>query len=1067
MVQHFREKVKVTGDVSTNFTPLLKSLSVVAEVDAHNYEYFLFEFRQNDDDVVFSVDGQTDLGRPDGVVLTNTFILRGTSVSQLMDVKTVLTGKQSASETRAEFTAKSMDGDYDLAVTGVADSTGSMRATLKGSAPILNLNGENAVVDVKIEGNSGKITVDSRGRRKFDLSWTAGPFGVEGALKSDIYLLQEVTYSFTFEDDETGKRTYVAYVNREGIEYTATVGFAPLARGKLLAEATVTLPANLDPRRSRADDTWTFKTKYQYRVLPSSRTAEGLIEIGDQKVHAFWSSAIGGLAGETKVTLNLPLFNFRATTDNAYDLRGFHARTRTTYGDKTLLKLALALDRLHAQVDLDCTGLGGERLFKAAVAGKVEPAEEKADLLVQWGNVVLFRVDADYNLRDFMNEGRIGLVGFTAWTRVPRFEANFDYDTSRYDRTAKLAFNSQNFTLKLNTVFQMSSDTLDSETLVESSWNAINGWKVSAGYNIRAIPEAKVTLERGDVKKVVAVKINLDHVIPTIDIRTPFAGYETLRFTGRYESLGRERTVKLFCERNGERLVSLATVFALTDERLEVSAAATTPFDGWRDLKLVVQASFSSFDQFYSGTLKFAKESRVLFLLDGRLSLSEKKEVRMEVKTPFPGFESIVLAGMSGSTSVGRSLGMAYEYGGREKRELAVEYSLGDDEAAFELRTPLSDFRKVGVRTRGGRVRRDTADVEFDFENGENYFSMGAKYDVSQGPRFGSVTLKFMQDKTIDIPDSDIQISLVPKTTIVDLEYKNLLDFNSGAVLEGEVYFGGNKVLSGRSVVTMEEPFSWTGDFDATLPNGKQFEVDVKLNKCDPQIVVKRNGEQLVSIVGKNNFEVKENQVLPSYLPDIPGRQMIPVGDFTLTWTGFGEDGKIELVFDVDGDEKDIHVLTQSQAGDVYLYLRTKMKVVDRTKSEVNYNAQFGRYYFESHTKQDMEDQNNYSRETTYKTNIGWFGWREKIVIEKQAADKERMVFRYDYKSTTDGVDYEQTYKFKQLAPGKFKASFEGNVPWRDDKLKVAIEAKSEEGKFYAKVTTNVPNYETNVMKVA
>ena len=73
-------------------------------------------------------------------------------------------------------------------------------------------------------------------------------------------------------------------------------------------------------------------------------------------------------------------------------------------------------------------------------------------------------------------------------------------------------------------------------------------------------------------------------------------------------------------------------------------------------------------------------------------------EFSLSANTPFPGYETLSLAGKFGTTSLGRQLGVSFEQN-KIRRDLSVSYEQNDNVAMYHLKTPLKQYESIKLRT--------------------------------------------------------------------------------------------------------------------------------------------------------------------------------------------------------------------------------------------------------------------------------------------------------------------------------------------------------------------------------
>ena len=89
--------------------------------------------------------------------------------------------------------------------------------------------------------------------------------------------------------------------------------------------------------------------------------------------------------------------------------------------------------------------------------------------------------------------------------------------------------------------------------------------------------------------------------------------------------------------------------------------------------------------------LKFVRDG-IEYSLRSKLSIADR-EFKVNVVTPFQGFESIGLSGKFGTTSVGKQFGISFEQN-TVRRDVSVQYGVSEDNvASMKIVTPLRSVR--------------------------------------------------------------------------------------------------------------------------------------------------------------------------------------------------------------------------------------------------------------------------------------------------------------------------------------------------------------------------------------
>ncbi len=257
-----------------------------------------------------------------------------------------------------------------------------------------------------------------------------------------------------------------------------------------------------------------------------------------------------------------------------------------------------------------------------------------------------------------------------------------------------------------------------------------NEVEVRASYVIKAKPEASLTFKRlsGGRTRVdsVAIKVDLEEVIPTVALTTSFEGFESIVLGGRYSSLPETgdlegevaKHIQLHLTVNSHRILHLNSKVVLRDSSAKVLCGVKVLLLG-RDLDHRLKAS-ASWEEPYELEVTYQDHENEVYSLSADAS-PIKNEFGLHLSTPFEGLESVVLALRTGTTSVGSSLGRSR----RQRRSVGLEL----EPDAFSLHTPLSLLRSLKLRRtkRGVSVEQSgengllaNISVDYDFDCGDN-----------------------------------------------------------------------------------------------------------------------------------------------------------------------------------------------------------------------------------------------------------------------------------------------------------------------------------------------------------
>ena len=667
-------------------------------------------------------------------------------------------------------------------------------------------------------------------------------------------------------------------------------------------------------------------------------------------------------------------------------------------------------------------------------------------------------------------------------------------------------------TLTLDGNFELGTDNFDGTFIWTSNIPGHEEAKLFLKYNIAAEPSVSLTLDKKGSISEIKAKVNLETVIPTFTISTPFRGYEKIVLRGDYKLSQQPREpsrIDFEVNINGAAVVVFNNKFLFSSDysNFEITSNMITPIENWTSMNL--QVGWKNQDP-YGLKMKFTREG-VEYSVVGKISMS-RKELLIVVSTPHEGFEYLRLHGRFGSTSTVQKFMMSYP-NNKVKRELGFEYGIEDQTAFMRMKTPMDSLRSVSVKSSMLADSGSQLDFDFETEGENNDFNFGLKYDFSQGFSTASVKAKMQHPQ------------LKPAVEVA-LDYKNVDgNFENGFEGEFQIKRGTDKLIHlkidrvpGKTVVKGKVPVPGYEKFKIELTSDYKERIEMSFTTPDKtySLLALKNGPEdfaftiktpqpgykTVQVDYKKNPSTEERKVIAT-------RDGIKITDLTITplmkkpkfgvmvdWKATASIWvKLDFVFHHEDDLNQLNFeLTTpfEKCKKLRLFIKSDVSLKAdenenrETKTEVqfDYNELFFTYL--ETTKMVSNDQGlKYQSNASRKTNIKFFDYKqsvtETIVEVSSAYDSVKVTSnRKDDDVEVYKVELEFQYKMWKAFQLKVKGShalllpqgFHGELKVAVDPGKqirimvtaneksVKIELKKNRDQMMAKMTSNIPGFE-------
>ena len=483
----------------------------------------------------------------------------------------------------------------------------------------------------------------------------------------------------------------------------------------------------------------------------------------------------------------------------------------------------------------------------------VIPKIGKSSVQVSWKNgeylinfennsLTYFRGSLEWNFINFWT-GDFKIEINTLFDYVKTFSLNTSYDLGKVpDKAIVLKINYNGMYMDSDLKFKATHDTFDGKMYFKSS---LDNWEeaiIKAAYSIDAEPDVKISILRNEVTEEIFVKITIDGYIPTIDIKTPFVGFESMKLSGTFTT---NKNVFIQFEKNQDKLFTLDVDFTISTDwkKIEVTSKMSIPGVLKEDMNFNMKLEKN---KQLAATLI---QGMVTYGVDVNISLPEKA---FKIKIILPS-DDIEIAGQFGSTEFIATYSVGLP---RKKREVSLGYKNEDDVMQISLQAPISEWK--GVRFAAG-YQADAKAANFNFEtHGDNNdFAFGLKYDFSEYLTTGNLFGKLVY------PKFNIDYNAKLQYDDVDGNFKN--GFNGKFNFES---FGVNLISGeiqrsiGRTLVSVTTPFEGWKSVDLSLVSDWASVITLEL---------KRDGR-----LSKMNVERKNNSLFKlNILTPYPGYEKI------------------------------------------------------------------------------------------------------------------------------------------------------------------------------------------------
>ena len=438
----------------------------------------------------------------------------------------------------------------------------------------------------------------------------------------------------------------------------------------------------------------------------------------------------------------------------------------------------------------------------------------------------------EWNIQNFWT-GVIKIELKTILDYVKNFSLKTTYDLGKVPNKAiSLKVEYIDMFIDSDLSFKVDHDTFDGTMKLKST---LANWKeatVTLVYSIDAEPDARISILRNGVTDEIFVKIIIDGYIPTMDIRTPFTGFESMKLSGAYTP---NKSIFIQFEKNKEKLFMLDVRFSIS-KKIEVTSKMSLPGILLDDLNLDMKFEVNKqlVATYSLGTVTYG--------VDANISIPEKA-FKIKIISPY---DDIEVAGQFGSTEFNATYSVGTP---RKKREVLIAYKNYNDSMQIQLQAPISDWKGVKFAA-GYQADAKVANFNFESHGDTNDFAFGLQYDFSHyqtaGNLFGKLVFPFLN---IDYSGK--------------IEYDDV-DGNIGNGFNGKFYFekSGTTFITGK---ILRKP--GRTDVSVTTPIEGWHAVDLTLVSDWASVItleLKRDGRlSRINVEQENNNSFKLNILTP------------------------------------------------------------------------------------------------------------------------------------------------------------------------------------------------------------
>ena len=356
------------------------------------------------------------------------------------------------------------------------------------------------------------------------------------------------------------------------------------------------------------------------------------------------------------------------------------------------------------------------KLGETSIAITWEPTEYY--LKIKNNSLLVFEGLINWSMTTFW-QGKINIEVNSLIDYVKHFKIGGEFDVGRMpEKSFTVIINYNSFYMKNIFICNAYNKKFDGKLHLIS--NIVN-WEdatIDVAYKLDREPDATITILRNGNIEEVFVQILMDGFVPTVEIRTPFYGYEHILFKGQF-TRGKVLFIQLDINKQTEFIFNLKFTLAPGWEKGTIFSYITFPR---QDLsKVNVKFQYDTNEK--KKVMIFYETSSISFLIDANIIVAEKAFF-MKVKTPGNEFN---IAGQFGTTEFKAAVSSGI---GRQKREASLDYKLTKDAVQISFISPLGQWKGIKFLA---EYQADAKAASFNIErHGNNTdFAFGIKYNFT------------------------------------------------------------------------------------------------------------------------------------------------------------------------------------------------------------------------------------------------------------------------------------------------------------------------------------------------
>eukprot|EP00092_Neocalanus_flemingeri_P021561 GFUD01023385.1.p1 GENE.GFUD01023385.1~~GFUD01023385.1.p1 ORF type:complete len:4113 (+),score=926.88 GFUD01023385.1:759-12341(+) len=408
--------------------------------------------------------------------------------------------------------------------------------------------------------------------------------------------------------------------------------------------------------------------------------------------------------------------------------------------------------------------------------------------------------------------------------------------------------------------FDMDSDC----NMTHDTFQGINRWKSSidrwenaifeGSYDIKEKTELQFSIEKEGKRDVINVIIKIDSYIPKVYIRTPFKGYEKVKFSGKYNLTNMNGNIGFKIEANGVSIIQLTNKLTMSEDQKNFELAALFKAVGRKDVNIDFEYELGIP---YKATLTVQSDGQV-YSMAGKLSLDDLA-FSIDVKSPIKDFEEFNFAGQFGTTS----MKTIYSFNqGRSKRHISFEYDIDKNGANVEIQTPLESMKRIQFKA--GVMGDKGFTFSFDSE-GHHDFSFGLKYDLQAYQTSGDLLAVFK------CPHINADYKVIVGYNNLDGSFENGINAKFSFFESGDIKFAGKIARTpGKTVIEIKTPFEGWKEVNLHMFSDWKTKVDIifKRDSRLTKIHLEQHGLYDYNIYTETPYEGYEKIVMTSKKTD-------------------------------------------------------------------------------------------------------------------------------------------------------------------------------------------------------